>query len=134
MGTSWGRGTCVALVVACAALLSGCTEEVRRTAAPGPTVTATAAPPDAVALAERYRAAGGDPDVYGIQRESGPEGVPLLIVRTHNADSDGTLFDRQSARITSYLSAEEGLSLDRGYLMDVFGPDGVLLHRLDARI
>ncbi|MFG2874252.1 hypothetical protein ACGFYU_04455 [Streptomyces sp. NPDC048337] len=134
MGTSWGRSTGAALTaVACAALLAGCTEEVRVTAAAGPTVTATAAPPDAAARAERYRAAGGDADVYGIQRESGPQGVPLLIVRTRNADADAALFDRQSASITSWLSTEEGLSLRAGYLMDVFGPDGALLHRLDAR-
>ncbi|MFC9296822.1 hypothetical protein ACFTWH_32455 [Streptomyces sp. NPDC057011] len=134
MGTSWGRGTGAALAaVACAALLAGCTEEARVTAGVGPTVTATAAPSDAAALAERYRAAGGDADVYGIQREPGPEGVPLLIVRTRNADANAALFVRQSASITSYLSGKEGLSLSRGYLMDVFGPDGALLHRWDAR-
>ncbi|MGW0394360.1 hypothetical protein ACWDYJ_26430 [Streptomyces sp. NPDC003042] len=135
MGKPLSRGTCVALVaVTCTALLSGCTQEsTSPEPVRGPTATTTAAPPDALALAERYRATGGDADVYGIQQESGQGGAPLLIVRTRNADSDGRLFDKQSASIVVYLTAKEGLSLSKGYLIDVFGPDGALIHRQDSR-
>ena len=98
----------------------------------GPTVTTTAAPADAKELAERYRRAGGDEDVYAIQQEPGPEGVPLLIVRTHNPDTDHKVFDKQKESVVAFL-AGEGIPMDRGYLMDVFGPYGSLLHRLDGR-
>lgn len=90
------RGARAALAaVAGAALLVGCTEEPQKRVMPGPTSTATAAPQDAVALAERYRAAGGDPDVYGIQVEDGPEGVPRVVIRTRNADQADAIFRRR---------------------------------------
>ncbi|MEX1651771.1 hypothetical protein ABZ960_00990 [Streptomyces pseudovenezuelae] len=72
-------------------------------------------------------------DVYGIQRSSRPNGVPLLTVWTHNPDDDAEPFDELKDSITGFLQREEGLSLRQGYLMDVFGPDGKLQHRLDAR-
>lgn len=100
---------------------------------PGPTVTSTVAPDTAARVAGRYRRAGGEKDVYGIQWTSGPDGVPLLIVRTCNPDEDAGIFDDLKGSVTGYLEREEGLSLGRGYLMDVFGPDGGLQHRLDAR-
>lgn len=118
------RGVLAAL--ACGVLSAGCTDGSGATAgpdpthrpttagrgpesgAPGPTATATAAPPEAAALAERYRAAGGDPDVYGIQRGSGPGGVPLLVIRTRNGDPADGVFRKQNASIASYLTAEEG--------------------------
>ncbi|WP_251070960.1 hypothetical protein [Streptomyces sp. ISL-96] len=59
--------------------------------------------------------------------------MPLLIVWTHNSDEDAEIFDDLKGSILGYLEREEGLSLGRGYLMDVFGPDGALQHRLDAR-
>lgn len=74
----------------------------------------------------------GNEDVYAIQRESGPEGVPPPIVRTRNPDTDDTVFQKQRESVVSFLAGEEGTT-DRGYLMDVFGPDGSLPHRLDAR-
>ncbi|MEU3910854.1 hypothetical protein [Streptomyces sp. NPDC029721] len=149
MGKALRQGTAgVLTVLACGVLLAGCTEKrgagvgpdpthrptaLATTAGPGPTVTATAAPPEAAALAERYRAAGGDPAVYGIQREAGPDGVPRLVVRTRDANGDDTVFRKQHASIASYLRAQEGVPLTGGYLIDVFGPDGRLLHRLDTR-
>ncbi|MEU8433102.1 hypothetical protein AB0F18_09310 [Streptomyces sp. NPDC029216] len=130
-----GSGALAAL--ACGALLAGCTQKAEVTPGPkpptGPTATPTAAPPEAAGLAERYRAAGGDPDVYGIQRETGPDGVPRLIVRTRNADEGDAVFRKQHASIASYLTAKEGVPLTGGYLIDVFGPDGRLLHRMDTR-
>lgn len=120
-------------VVACAAVLSACTEARPAGSGAGPTATSTAAPAQAAALAGRYHAAGGDADVYGIQTESAREGsTPLIILRTRNADSDHALFKEQAASVTSFLTGEEGLSLGGGYLMDVYGPDGRLLHRWDT--
>uniref|UniRef100_A0AAU2JJY5 Lipoprotein n=1 Tax=Streptomyces sp. NBC_00049 TaxID=2903617 RepID=A0AAU2JJY5_9ACTN len=130
--------TSVLAVAACAAALSACTD-AGSTGSPGaagstvgPTATSTAAPAAAAALAERYRQAGGDPDVYGIEHEARPPGAPLLIIRTHNADTDHALFDKQAASIAAFLTEKEGLPLSGGYLMDVFGPDGRLLHRWDT--
>ena len=129
-------------LLACAVALFACTaQEGERLgadpAAPhgsvGPTATDTTAPAGAEALAERYRRAGGDGHVYALQRESGPKGVPLLIVRTRNPDTDDEVFQELKESVVSFLADEEGLAPDRGYLMDVFGPDGSLLHRLDAR-
>ncbi|WP_327260273.1 hypothetical protein OG444_01265 [Streptomyces sp. NBC_01232] len=128
------RGARAALAaVAGAALLVGCTEEPQKRVMPGPTSTATAAPQDAVALAERYRAAGGDPDVYGIQVEDGPEGVPRVVIRTRNADQADAIFRRQNTSVTTHLTTKEGASFKKGYFIDVFGPDGGLIHRMDAR-
>ncbi|MFP8945082.1 hypothetical protein ACLIYM_27085 [Streptomyces fenghuangensis] len=129
----------------CAALLTACTggqDQERpgaRSDAPfapataGPTTVSTAAPAGAKALAERYRESGGDEDVYAVQREVGPGGVPLLTVRSRATDSDAQRFDRLKESLVFFLVQVEGVSLERGYLMDVFGRDGSLLHRLDAR-
>ncbi|WP_030709026.1 hypothetical protein [Streptomyces sp. NRRL F-2580] len=133
-----GRTLVVAVTLAACAALSGCSDEGADQAgapAPGPTVTGTAAPPDAAALAERYRQAGGDADVYGIERVPGPDGSsPLFVVHTHNPDADDARFRRQAASITAYLTLSEGVTLPHGYRMDVFGPDGGLLHRWDASV
>ncbi|MFI8364221.1 hypothetical protein ACIGD1_29190 [Streptomyces sp. NPDC085612] len=134
MGHGLRRGAGTALTaVAAAAVLVGCTQEPREQVMPGPTATATAAPPEALALAERYRAGGGDPDVYGIQVEDGPEGVPRVVTRTRNADQGDAIFRRQNTSVTTHLVAKEGASFEKGYLIDVFGPDGLLIHRMDAR-
>ncbi|MGV9687925.1 hypothetical protein ACWDUX_02255 [Streptomyces sp. NPDC003444] len=100
---------------------------------PGPTLTATAAPDEAARTAERYRRSGGAEDVYGIQRAPGAGGVPLVTVWTRGEERDAGRFDALKVSVTGYLEREEGVSLERGYLMDVFGPDGSLRHRLDAR-
>ncbi|MEU3405890.1 hypothetical protein ABZ766_18395 [Streptomyces sp. NPDC006670] len=130
--------------LACGVLLTGCSEgaapgpdrpaATAAAAGPGPTATATAtaAPPRAAALAERYRAAGGDPDVYAIEHAPGPDGVPRLVVRSRSADPGDARFRAQNASVTGFLTAKEGVSLSRGYRIDVYGPDGALLHRMDA--
>jgi hypothetical protein len=124
--------------VGAVALLSGCTADSdprsdHPSAAPGPTVTTSVAPGAAVQLAERYRRSGGEQNVYGIQRSSGPDGVPRLVVWTRDPDDSAETFDQLKGSIIGFLEREEGLSLRQGYLMDVFGPDGSLQHRLDAR-
>jgi hypothetical protein len=57
----------------------------------------------------------------------------LLVVWTHNPDDDAGPFEELRESITGYLEREERLLLRQGYLMDVFGPDGTLQHRYDAR-
>ncbi|WP_079250907.1 hypothetical protein [Streptomyces amritsarensis] len=134
MGHALRRGVGAALTaVAAAAVLVGCTAEPREQAMPGPTSTATAVPQEALALADRYRAAGGDPDVYGIQVEDGPEGVPRVVIRTRNADHADATFRRQNTSVTTHLTTKEGASFKGGYFIEVFGPDGRLIHRMDAR-
>ncbi|MFJ3975853.1 hypothetical protein [Streptomyces sp. NPDC090021] len=134
MGHTLRRGAGAALTaVAAAAVLVGCTEEPREQAVPGPTATATAAPQEALALAGRYRAAGGDPDVYGIQVGDGPEGVPRVVIRTRNADQADAIFRRQNTSVATHLTTKEGVSLEKGYVIDVLGPDGRVIHRMDAR-
>ncbi|MFF2193062.1 hypothetical protein [Streptomyces sp. NPDC058157] len=148
MGEALRKGTCgVLAALACGVLLTGCTEEAGTvpdrtdrpaattagTPGPGPTVTGTAAPPQAVALAERYRAAGGDPDVYAIEHTPGADGVPRLVVRSRNADPDDARFREQNASVTGFLTSKEGVPLGGGYRIDVYGPDGALLHRMEAR-
>ncbi len=48
-------------------------------------------------------------------------------------ESDAGRFDRPKDSLVFFLVQVEGVSLERGCLMDVFGRDGSLLHRLDAR-
>ncbi|MFF9128534.1 hypothetical protein ACF09J_35810 [Streptomyces sp. NPDC014889] len=122
--------------VGSATLLSGCTEHSTSTTggySPGPVATSTIAPDAATQLAARYRDSGGMSDVYGIQQSSGPGGVPLVTVWTRSPDRDEVPFDELKASIMGFMQREKGLSLKQGYLMDVFGPDGRLQHRLDAR-
>ncbi|WP_164835835.1 hypothetical protein [Actinacidiphila soli] len=131
--------TAVLVCVGAVTLLSGCTEASdthsdRVHATPGPTATATVAPGAAVQVAQRYRRSGGAQEVYGIQQSSGPNGAPLLVVWTNNPDESAQTFDELKGSITGFLERKEGLSLKQGYLMDVFGPDGSLQHRLDARL
>lgn len=132
-----GRGSALALAVAaCAAALTACTDAQPKSGLPaGPTATNTAAPPEATALADRYHEAGGDADVYGIQPQFKQEGSPpYIVVQTRNADTDDALFKAQAASIAAFLTGGEGLSLGGGYRMDVYGPDGRLLHRWDTVI
>ncbi|MFJ9061780.1 hypothetical protein [Streptomyces sp. NPDC102409] len=126
------------LFTAALPLLGGCTLDSgttrdHSTESPRPNTTATVAPGPAMQLADRFRKASGNKDVYGIQRADGPDGVPLLTVWTRNADEDAAPFDRLQVSLTNYLKREENVDLREGYLMDVFGPDGGIQHRLDAR-
>ncbi|WP_327302366.1 hypothetical protein OG730_01425 [Streptomyces sp. NBC_01298] len=130
-----GRLAGLSLIVGCALLLTACTEREGTAAPVRPTVTSTAAPSAALALAlaDRYHRAGGDESVYAIQREAGPDEAPLLILRTTHTDSGHALFEQQRDSVLSYLTRSEQLSTSEGYLMDVFGAHGALLHRWDAR-
>ncbi|MFF4900887.1 hypothetical protein [Streptomyces sp. NPDC001068] len=122
-------------------LLSACTMDddkhsARPSVTPGPTVTTTVPPGAASQLADRYRRSGGTHDVYGIkiQRASGDSDAPLLTVWTRDPDDSAEKLDELKGSITGFLFRDEGLSARQGYFMDVFGPDGSLQHRLDARL
>ncbi|MGW6784504.1 hypothetical protein [Streptomyces sp. NPDC054987] len=71
--------------------------------------------------------------MYGIQVEDGPEGVPRIVIRTRNADQADAIFRRQNSSVTTHLTTKERASFEKGYLIDMFGPDGRLIHRMDAR-
>ncbi|MER5562684.1 hypothetical protein CG740_20580 [Streptomyces sp. CB01201] len=116
--------------------LSGCTTDQQGDGGPttaGPTATYTGAPGAAGALAERYHRSGGAEEVYGMQYRSASDGTLAITVWTHNPDDSAQTFDGLKSRVTAFLAREEGVSLTRGYQMDVFGPTGALQHRLDAR-
>lgn len=100
----------------------------------GSTATSAAAGPSVTALVDRYHQSGGDLDVYAIEKEPVTGSAePRLIIRTRNPDSDDAAFQKQKESIVQFLTRVEALSPGQGYLMDVYGPDGSLLHRLDTR-
>ncbi|MEV7319387.1 hypothetical protein [Streptomyces sp. NPDC093970] len=74
--------------------------------------------------------------MYGIkiQRAGGDGDAPLLTVWTRDPDDSAEKLDELKGSITGFLFRDEGLSAQQGYFMDVFGPDGSLQHRLDARL
>ncbi|MFD9633212.1 hypothetical protein [Streptomyces violascens] len=126
----------VALAATVVLALSGCTTDQQDRGGPtpaGPTATPTGAPAAAVALAERYHRSGGAQEVYGIQYRSGSDGTPAITVWTRNPDDSAPTFDSLKNGVTGFLAREDGVSLTRGYQMDVFGPTGALQHRFDAR-
>ncbi|MFE6686223.1 hypothetical protein ACFVFQ_07055 [Streptomyces sp. NPDC057743] len=110
-------------------LLAGC--DVAGDARPSgpPTTTATPAR-SGTELAARYRQAGGDADVYGIQYAKDDKGFPVLSVWTHKKGGYEN-FDAIAASLTRFLS-KEGVRLDRGYLLNAYAPDGTRLHNLDT--
>lgn len=134
------KGVCLTVVLLTLALpslgsctLGSSTTREQSTRSPRPTATTTVAPDSAIKLADRYRKASRNRDVYGIQHADGPGGVPLLTVWTRSANTDAAPFDRLKVSLTDYLKREEKVDLRKGYVMDVFGPDGGIQHRLDAR-
>lgn len=46
---------------------------------------------------------------YGIGISTGPDGVPLLVVWTHNPDGSARAFDGLKASVTGFLEREVGL-------------------------
>jgi hypothetical protein len=123
------------LAVGAAVLLSGCSVDGEApgkfdpTSAGPPTATATP-DPTATELADRYRKAGGDPHVYGIQHAQNKDNVVLLTVWTRKKNGY-VPFDDFATNLASFL-AGEGVRLDRGYVLNVYGPDGTQLHSYDT--
>lgn len=125
------KRTLSALWLAAAVLLSGCSADG---APPWKKDPPDSGPPKATApvsestaeLAGRYRRAGGDRGVYGISRAKGKGGVPVLTVRTHRKNGYEP-FDDFATGLAAFL-AGEGVRLDDGYVLNVYGPDGIRLH------
>ncbi|MCX5200691.1 hypothetical protein OG897_04325 [Streptomyces sp. NBC_00237] len=98
------------------------------------TTTIDATPPKAAAeRGERFREDGGETYVRGIDSEATEEKVPRVIVWTDRADNLGEDFDAFKVTLVDYLRESEGFKAPEGYLLDMYGAKGNLLHRLDAR-
>ncbi|MET7357340.1 hypothetical protein ABZS76_02715 [Streptomyces sp. NPDC005562] len=123
-----------ALLLAVSLLVAGCTDD----AGPHKDSTGQSGPPriskspssQATALANRYHAAGGPRDVAGIQQAKKKGGVPVLTVWTQRKDGYEQ-FDDFATDLASFL-AGEGVNLDQGYVLNVYGPDGTRLHTYDT--
>ncbi|MFF9673670.1 hypothetical protein ACF1GS_18545 [Streptomyces eurythermus] len=129
------KRTLPAFLLTAAVLLSGCSTETSSksdpTTAGGPPTT-SASPADSEGdLAARYRRAGGDPDVYGIKHAKNRNGVLTLTVWTRKKSGYGSGFDKFDRTLTSFLIGT-GVSLDQGYVLNVYGPDGSRLHHYDT--
>ncbi|WP_449203880.1 hypothetical protein [Streptomyces sp. HJ7] len=117
------------LFLAAAVLLTGC--DVAGDARPSGPPTTTATPSQTgTGLASRYRKAGGDAGVYGIDHAKNAKGVLVLSVWTHRKNYDEVI-DRFAAGLASFLT-REGIRLDGGYVLNVYGSDGTRLHNLDT--
>ncbi|WP_369355076.1 hypothetical protein [Streptomyces sp. cg2] len=115
--------------LAVAVLLTGC--DLAGDARPSGPPTTTATPSrTGTELADRYRKSGGDADVYGIHHAKNGKGVLVLSVWTHKKDYYGNV-DDFAAKLASFLK-RDGVSVDQGYVLNVYGPDGVRLHMLDT--
>ncbi|MFH9867504.1 hypothetical protein ACH4NT_15680 [Streptomyces lydicus] len=123
------------LALATAVLLAGCSAvsagyHDRRLHPTGPPTT-TATPLRAEAeLAGRYRKAGGDVDVSGIRSAKNSRGVLVVTVWTHKKSGYAS-FDKFATGLASFLT-REGLPLNRGYVLNVYGSDGTRLHNYDT--
>ncbi|MEU7578960.1 hypothetical protein AB0B50_15310 [Streptomyces sp. NPDC041068] len=119
------------LCLAATVLLSGCGVEG---AAPWRKDASEDGPPKATApvsesaaeLADRYGTSGGDKGVYGISHAKDESGVLVLTVRTRKKDGYEP-FDDFATHLAAFLAAED-VRLDKGYVLNVYGPDGVRLH------
>ncbi|WP_447032801.1 hypothetical protein [Streptomyces hypolithicus] len=124
-----------ALVLAAAVLISGCgaddeTPWTRDPTTPAPPSTTASPVPAATELADRYRKAGGDNDVYGIRHAKNKDGSLELTVWTRKKTGYEP-FDDFATNLASFL-AGEGVRLDQGYVLNVYGPDGTRLHNYDT--
>ena len=129
-GRPWKR-TLSALILAAAVLLSGCGADGdppwTKESPDGAPPTATApVSRSAAELAAKYRRAGGDRGVYGISHAKTKDDVLRLTVRTHKKNGYEP-FDDFATDLAAFL-AGEGVRLDQGYVLDVYGPDGIRLH------
>jgi hypothetical protein len=126
-----------ALLLTAAVLLSGCSTQTTPksdpTTADGPPASSASPAGDDSDLAARYRRAGGDPDVYGIRHAKSRDGLLTLTVWTRRKGGYGSGFDKFDKTLTSFLT-RTGVSLDQGYVLDVYGPGGTVLHHYDTTV
>ncbi|MFI0981338.1 hypothetical protein ACH4SP_30555 [Streptomyces sp. NPDC021093] len=143
-----GRATVPLLPLLLAAVLAtgGCTsrDESAGPGAPGPvrhsapayyadTTTIGPVPLKAAQRAERFRKSGGEKAVQGVDSEAVAEKVPRVTVWSTGTTSDAARFDKLRTALMGYLRKHEGFEAPQGYFLDVYGSDGKLLHRFDAR-
>lgn len=123
-----------ALLLAVALLTAGCTDDAGphkdSTGPSGPPTISESPSPQAIDLANRYHAAGGGRDVVGIRQAKNKSGLPILTVWTQKK-SGYAQFDDFATNLASFL-AGEGVRLDHGYVLNVYGPDGTRLHTYDT--
>ncbi|MFI5807534.1 hypothetical protein [Streptomyces sp. NPDC051561] len=129
------RGTAAALLVAATLLLTGCStpnrapefysDPAHRTAGP--------VPAEAAQVAERFRRNGGEKAIKGVDSGAVAEGVPRITVWSSDTQSDNDHFNELRPAIETYLKEKEGWEAPDGYFLDIYGGDGTLLHRFDAR-
>ncbi|MFF8784528.1 hypothetical protein [Streptomyces sp. NPDC015125] len=133
--TGASRRFLIILSLVIAVLLTGCSvdSDARhdRKLTPTSPPTITSAPSRAATeLADRYRQAGGDADVSGIRHAKNGTGVLVLTVWTHKKTSYAN-FDNFATGLASFLT-REGVHLAQGYVLNVYGPDGIRLHNYDT--
>ncbi|MFJ6697353.1 hypothetical protein ACIQM4_14950 [Streptomyces sp. NPDC091272] len=144
------RAALAPLLLVAVLLTGGCTgaDESAGPGAPGPvqhsapayyadTLTIGPVPLAAAQRAERFRKSGGPKSVTGVDSKVVAEKLPRVIVWTQGtADdeaNDPARFDELRATLLDHLKKHEGFAAPDGYFLDVYGSDGKLLHRFDAR-
>jgi hypothetical protein len=133
--TTRARGLTLALVSAGALLLTGCgsTPEQPAYYSDKSSLVAGPIPIAAAQLAERFRKGGGEKAIQGMDAGTKEEGVPRVKVWSSDTRSDAAHFGTLRPAIEKYLKDKEGFEASGGYLLDIYGGEGKLLHRFDGR-
>ncbi|MGW1375151.1 hypothetical protein ACWD6P_12875 [Streptomyces sp. NPDC002446] len=121
--------------LAAAVLLAGCSFENdahhdRKVSPTGPPVITSTPSKAAAELADRYRKEGGDTNVSGISYAKNRKGVLVLTVWTHKKTTYAN-FDKFATNLAPFLT-REGVQLNQGYVLNVYGSDGTRLHNYDT--
>lgn len=129
-----GLGPALALAAAAALLLTGCgTPEQPAYYADKSSLVAGPIPLAAAQMAERFRKGGGEQAIQGMDAGAKEEGVPRVKVWSSDTQSDAAHFDELRPAIEKYLEEKEDFKASGGYLLDIYGGEGKLLHRFDGR-
>ncbi|MGX2996142.1 hypothetical protein JNUCC64_17970 [Streptomyces sp. JNUCC 64] len=119
------RRTVIALISVFLLAIAGCDE-----APDGPPVTTATPDTKAAHLADLYHESGGDDRVLGIRTGKGGNDVLVVTVWTGRKSGypDVDAFD---IHLRGFL-ASRGVPVSKGYVLDVYGPDGTRLHNLES--
>ncbi|WP_157882521.1 hypothetical protein [Streptomyces silvensis] len=119
------RRTFASLAVACTVFLGGCSNHADET------VQVTTSPNRSAAdLADRYRSEKGDSRVFGIRTAKIDNDV-LTVTVWSRRKSGYPHFDAFDLHLRKFL-ARQGMRVEKGYVLNVYGPDGTRLHNLDT--